>query len=309
MSEMPATHKIIVAYLALAAALIGACGNDGETPADTGKATSAASEHPTEASGDGSTSAGSTSDGSTSAGSTSDGSTSDGSASDGSGATSEATVASSTSTAETTGASTTGDEETSATTSSLECSPFEICEPLYLVDSEGYMTDAPSGWVRCTDPLNRPEVLRLEAVACAHEVFWPQCDGAGGDCEVDADCPNNQVCGDVWGSCRCVSPCMSDDDCLAGELCLCAAKSEYSGDGPTPEKNRCIPAGCASASDCGDGCDCRGSSGPCGAIEGAYCSTDSDECGNHDECEEQGGRCFWEPEVEHWSCGEWFNCE
>ncbi|MDC0668058.1 hypothetical protein [Nannocystis radixulma] len=181
------------------------------------------------------------------------------------------------------------------------------CSPIFFVDAENQQTDIESGWVRCEpEPFDFVE-YREEAIACAHEVFWPPCEGQDGDCATDADCGGGQVCSLYYNECTCLSDdkCMSDSDCADGEICLCAGKT--SGGNQVAFKNRCISAGCAEKDDCMGDCGCRATHF-CSDILAAFCPTLADECANNSDCAPTDG-CFWDPDQQRWTCQEPAICE
>ena len=177
------------------------------------------------------------------------------------------------------------------------------CEPVFFHDQDHNVTDEESGWVRC----NGASVFYREAALdCAHEVFFPACDGQPGDCATDADCPGNESCRNLWGSCACMDQCMSDSDCPQGEICACAGEAASEGS-RLVLKNECIPANCGQSGDCEGECGCRGTEFFCGTLDGAFCPTLNDDC--HDNADCGGDRCAWEPQEQRWTCQGWGICE
>lgn len=80
--------------------------------------------------------------------------------------------------------------------------------------------------------------------------------------------------------------CESDSDCPSGTVCMCAVGVHavpLASIPDVPEANRCVPAECTSASDCG-GWAC-GLSGEHGAVEGFFCRSSKDDCSSNLECE------------------------
>ncbi|MCB9752962.1 MAG: hypothetical protein H6713_23660 [Myxococcales bacterium] len=302
--------------LGLLSIALASCGrtplaSGGESESDAGSSTSSAESASTAA-----TSASSATTAGASAGSSgsSGGVTSEGvsvtAASSSAGATttsgsatsSTSTSASSSSSTSTTGASSTG----GSTTGALECEPLADCKPLYFIDEALQLTDIESGWEVCGA---WGDHYRVEAIECAHKVFWPVCQGEGGSCETDNDCESDSQCLNVYGTCGCrPKNCMSDSDCPDGEVCVCAAQGDgYAG--WTNIKNTCEPASCASAADCPEACGCHGSEFFCGTVERLHCPTLTDECATHEDCDGEGGRCYYEPDESRWVCGEWGFCE
>lgn len=278
-------------------AVVTACGPTG--PADTSTtATSQTSGDDTTAAAPTSGSTGPTTTAVPTTG-TADLTTGDGTSTGAVGTSSSDTGASSTGTTETaTGASstTTGDEP-------FVCQAPAGCEPIFFEDADNKLTDVESGWVICEQGTL---VLREEPVACAHEVFWPKCEGQGGQCASDADCPGTEACANVYGDCSCVAQCMSDSDCGDGEICLCT--------GGHPElpvslyiKNTCVASQCAATADCEGPCGCRGNNF-CGYTVDARCSTPTDECAAHSDCE-GGDLCVFDEIEARWRCLEGAICE
>ena len=202
---------------------------------------------------------------------------------------------------------TTADESASSSSTGtgepVQCQAPVDCEPLFFTDPEGELTDVESGWVACHEG---QVIYREEPVDCAHEVFWPECEGQEGDCATDEDCPGNQACRNIWGSCSCTPQCMSDSDCGDGEICVCTAEH--------PElplnldiKNTCNAAGCAGQADCEGECGCRGDDF-CGYTISAFCPTLNDECSHAGDCD-PGKICTFDGAEQRWRCFEPAICE
>ncbi|WAS91606.1 hypothetical protein [Nannocystis punicea] len=199
-----------------------------------------------------------------------------------------------------TSTTTSGTESTSTTGDSgdpVPCKAPVDCEPIFFEDPQHQLTDIESGWLFCN---GGTVIYRDEALECAHEVFWPKCEGQGGDCAADSDCPDSQVCANIWGDCGCVAQCMSDSDCGDGQICVCAGDHPDVG-GDLYLQNTCMPANCASKADCEGECGCRGSEFFCGHVIGAFCPTLEDECSDSDDCP-QDKYCAFDAEQERWTC-------
>jgi hypothetical protein len=281
-------------------AAVAACGPSVDPGATTGT---------TQANPDGTTDGAPTSSGSgTSSGTdptastaetTTSGTSSTGAVSVGSSSTSTGETGSSTTTGEAGSSSSSTDIGTDTSTDTGEPGPCQApddCEPIFFDDPQHKLTDLESGWVTCHEG---GVIYREEAVDCAHEVFWPKCEGQGGECASDADCPGDQACANIYGDCGCVAQCMSDSECGDGEICLCAG-----GHPDLPAtlyiKNTCLPAQCATKADCAGECGCRGDDF-CGFTVSAFCPTLTDECDDHGDC--QGDAiCSFDQVEARWRC-------
>lgn len=106
----------------------------------------------------------------------------------------------------------------------------------------------------------------------------------------------------------CTHECTRDSDCPEGSLCVCAAGivTDDGGrvGGTSWGPNRCIPAACTSAADCG-GWACGVSHGDCGWASGFYCYSSRDECSSDMDCDNQACR-FSE---DRWKCESRITCE
>ncbi|MBZ5710240.1 hypothetical protein [Nannocystis pusilla] len=266
------------------------------TPTSGGPATEPPSETEATASGE-STATEPVVTGSTSPGSTSTG---PGSTSTGPGSTSTTSTGAETTTSSTTGesSSSTGDGPGPAS-----CPPVD-CQPIFFEDENHDLTDIESGWLFCNEGTVH---YREEAIDCAHEVFWPKCEGQGGECATDGDCSGNETCANIYGDCYCTAQCMSDSDCGDGQICLCAGDLPAVG-ADLALKNQCVPADCTANADCAGECGCRGDKFFCGTLEGAFCPTPDDECEDDEDCED-GGYCGWDSDQKRWVCQGWGICE
>lgn len=113
-------------------------------------------------------------------------------------------------------------------------------------------------------------------------------DGSGAVCAVDADCPSNSRCADIYGYRLCLPACGEDDACPAGQACMATF-------GGLPlAAPVCLP-GSSTAQD-GDACtefyDCGESSTCWNDIEnpGGYCSAYNCTVGTNVGC--NGGVCI-----------------
>jgi hypothetical protein len=234
---------------------------------------------------------------STSTDSTPTGSTSTGPGSTTSTSTSTSTETTSTSTSTSSSSSTTDGEAPAS------CPPFD-CQPIFFEDENHELTDIESGWLFCNEGSVH---YREEAIDCAHEVFWPKCEGQGGECATDDDCSGNDTCANIYGDCYCTPQCMSDSDCGDGRICVCAGSIPGVG-ADLALKNACVPADCAANADCAGECGCRGDKFFCGTLEGAFCPTPDDECEDDEDCS-NGNYCGWDSDEKRWMCQGWGICE
>lgn len=98
--------------------------------------------------------------------------------------------------------------------------------------------------------------------------------------------------------------CEQQSQCGEGETCLCAL---WEPGGPAYHAaNRCVPALCESADDCG-GRECAVTEDQCGQLSGLYCRTDQDECKSTADCER--GRCSYVTQQARWQCVEAADCD
>ncbi|MCC6216134.1 MAG: hypothetical protein IT376_14820 [Polyangiaceae bacterium] len=112
----------------------------------------------------------------------------------------------------------------------------------------------------------------------------------------------------------CTHQCLRDQDCASGELCVCAAgwrsadpdgaSESVTWGGPGP--NRCVPADCTGAGDCG-GWACGLSNSNCGVRAEAFrCRTAQDECTTDAECPVNSICRFL---TDRWVCDELLSCD
>lgn len=127
-------------------------------------------------------------------------------------------------------------------------------------------------------------------------------------CQHDAECDaEGSIC--FEGTCHLPPVCEQQSQCGAGQTCLCALWN------PTPDvggggyhaANRCVPAQCENARDCG-GRECAVTQDQCGQLSGVYCRTDHDECESTADCGGTG-RCSYVTEQARWQCVEAADCD
>lgn len=107
--------------------------------------------------------------------------------------------------------------------------------------------------------------------------------------------------GDSFGA----DECLADTDCSGGGVCSCAGNTfEYA----HTTRNICVPANCRTDADCGsEVCSpSNGDGGPFYGVQGYYCHTGADTCGNDSDCgtnsSGQRGYCMFSAQVNHWTC-------
>ncbi|PRQ08484.1 hypothetical protein [Enhygromyxa salina] len=153
--------------------------------------------------------------------------------------------------------------------------PFECIDATPIMQAG---TELPSGFVACEGGF----IHRTEAVVCVapQGPDAPACADPMGGCQTSADCleqPHGSCTLDIWGSCGCHYGCASDADCDPGFACACA--------GVAGDVAQCIPAGCLTTDDCGDGlCGLSFNSGICDDSYSLACADPYDECHVHADC-------------------------
>lgn len=171
----------------------------------------------------------------------------------------------------------------------------------------------------CTEPLARlvpgpgftdPSSL-TSMVACA-EV------NSGVRQAVRVDLLGSPVCEDLDVPCllgdggACVHDCITDADCGPNALCVCAAAWDPPGDdgqfvtAQQVGRNRCFPADCSEAADCG-GWACGLTKSNCGPTGEAFrCRTAHDECTTDAQCAPNSICRFL---TDRWVCDELISCD
>ena len=166
----------------------------------------------------------------------------------------------------------------------LALAPALGCNQRSFIPCEGPTPESghDHGYVQCEGAWShRPEVAECPdmlptAGSCAADP-----DG-NADCVVDADCkaaPHGHCGSDPLGGCVCSYGCVRDDECEAGEICVCG---EVIGS--------CAPASCTADADCEGGL-CASYDEECGP-SGFACQSRDDDCASSDDCP-SGQSCFW----------------
>jgi hypothetical protein len=131
-------------------------------------------------------------------------------------------------------------------------------------------------------------------VVCAIAALYA-CGGSGQS--VTATTPIDHRSSPV--ACAAGSGCASDADCSSGTACVC----ETGGGAGSAGHSACVTADCRVDADCGPGGSCSQSGGECPrAINGVFCHTKDDQCGNASDCTAPFSDCLYSPEVGHWIC-------
>jgi hypothetical protein len=231
--------------------------------------------------------------------------------------------ATATPTSGTTSVTTSGADPSSSSSSSSTGEPV-VC---------GYVPVTPGGPLACggeelalddrCDQLAGYEVCpndsihRHTQVDCNVKLVHAPCSRPDPDfgCQSDAECDEypNGLCADSSEGCFCRYSCSTDDDCGAGNACICPttwAEGHPNESGPFGAYDPCVPAQCHSDADCGD-LRCGLSVGGCYQAEGLYCHTPEDMCEGHQDCQELdlGDRCAYSLDEGRWTCVDFFNCE
>ena len=200
------------------------------------------------------------------------------------------------------GSSSGGDESGWGSTGELPAGPCADCPDPTMIMQKGE-PQAPTGFVACSNGL----IQRTNVVECLHPAPPDDCfdpDDPVNECGSAADCTDKPFggcrssfgCGFTLDGCGCVYGCASDEDCEAGEVCVCAGV-DYT------DWGRCVPSDCTSDADC-DG-------GACAASKALYedkvvqlaCHTEGDVCCNDADCGDGFLQCTFDISVEmQWSC-------
>lgn len=132
-------------------------------------------------------------------------------------------------------------------------------------------------------------------------------------CTEDADCTQSPVGYCVLGVDfvpTCLYPCITDDDCAAGNVCACDTQLRHVG---APAiflaAGVCTPATCTTDSECEDGALCIGplATPSCGARPNEFhCQSPSDECRGPADCPHLG-ECVHDGD--RFACTDAFICE
>jgi hypothetical protein len=106
---------------------------------------------------------------------------------------------------------------------------------------------------------------------------------AGAGCHADADCTEKPhgYC-EYWSNLagsgyRCAYGCLRDDECGAGQICLCGYLTGY-----------CVDAGCTVDADCGGALLCVGYYDRCHDNGRFECQSPADQCGGELDCRVPG---------------------
>jgi hypothetical protein len=153
--------------------------------------------------------------------------------------------------------------------------------------------DQDTGYVQCADGA----VNRASAVGCIEPVVAQACRGteARRACETHADCTDaphgfcrHDTTNEQGGEfCGCIYPCVSDDECAAGQACICPGVDE-SGRGWSVA--RCAPAECKVDADCPSGqCGVTMHSDGCSFDASLRCREPGDACHSDADCPSSEG--------------------
>jgi hypothetical protein len=156
-----------------------------------------------------------------------------------------------------------------------EIEPF-VCENLMpLLQPEG----VPTGFVQCDGGF----IHRAEAVECVtpQAVDDPTCAAFADTCSNTACAakPNGSCQSVGFEGCTCVYGCTSDAECDPGQVCVCA--------GVIGQIATCVPAGCVTDADCGEGlCGVSKYEDCCGDDYQLACAGPNEECHSTADCSE-----------------------
>jgi hypothetical protein len=149
-------------------------------------------------------------------------------------------------------------------------------------------------------------VHREAAVSCPATSVnpAPPTDAGTTSCTKDADCQPDGG-GPLSGYCLrnvcSLDRCLSDDDCSAGAVCICASDGGF---GNIKHFNSCVASTCRIDADCGAGGLCSPGHGYCGSSNGYHCRSAADTCGTAENCpnKSSAGNCEYAPSTGHWQC-------
>lgn len=191
------------------------------------------------------------------------------------------------------GESVAGTDDTSRTASDSSSDTggtSDGCEPILQDDG------TPTGYETC---MPDDSVVRTGSVTCTDPTPPSQgstCSAGYGECASDDDCTAAPygACGyivDVTAACRCEYGCMTDADCGAGQVCMCA---------PLHDGTRCVDADCSTDADCDPGYRCTLSLGVGLDLRwpSVRCHSAADECQSDADCPD--GLCLWHGA--RWEC-------
>jgi hypothetical protein len=148
----------------------------------------------------------------------------------------------------------------------------------------------PSGVELCTDGTLRRSIQRD-----CFETTVSEC--SGGECRPECD-----VCSDREDiGCACIDTCKSDDECNENQVCLCYfSVADLNTRVFIGADNGCYDALCKNDADCKTGEHCNLSTTRY-AVEGAFCTTPTDECSGNLSCGEDE-HCMFNRDRQLWSC-------
>lgn len=152
--------------------------------------------------------------------------------------------------------------------------------------------DKSSGLITCAEGFShRPSATACTPLAVGGTGSGAEPDEAFGGATAEPNCGQDpSLCDDLphgfcvrdhddpYDSYYCESGCVTDDDCLANQICIC-------GQAESPTGGRCVVSNCATDADCGKGLLCASFVEGCGP-GGFACLRDNDECRSDADCEE-----------------------
>jgi uncharacterized protein (TIGR03382 family) len=190
----------------------------------------------------------------------------------------------------------TGTAETGAATTAA---PMDGCELPVEIPQLDAPDDAFTGFVRCNDG----SIHRTGPVECAQPVpTGIACNGAAGECDVDADCTGAPYGACLYTSgffsgCTCVYGCVTDADCAEGQICACGGSAPG-----YPQSTQCISAACVDDGACqGSACGLGHEVHGCGERWITACRTPDDACLVRQDCAAEDDNCLPSDEGA-WAC-------